>query len=523
MKQKFIAALYFVFAAFTTNAMAQTPPPGTIPLATQKIPSFATGDLFLDGNRLAAEQDFVQMFEKRTTGWVSVGFLNSFSSFAPLGTMIAFEGNLFAVAMDKPDPLSGVISNGRSVFRNTATGWQFQSFLINQPDLVCAGFNPDGITSLVKESEGPPDVMSSDVLRVYTCQNKVPKVTATIKVASPVPHFLVSWVLNRDTLVTGFVNANFNYHAYVFERTRSAAGAIWNFRGELPIPLSVTPQFLSPILAVDGNTAVVGLPEDNGGAAYVFERTSTTWVFKAKLSQPSSTRRFGTSIAISGDRLLVGTDRFRATAGEAYLFQRVNGSWSTFPNLLKPAPSNLDVTFGHRVALQGNTAIVSSVFENALYAYSLPNIVPTAVSNEIVLDNLAAGLKETVGVGTVPGWRTFTGTWCNSIAADFFGTKSLYSCAGTADSYRWTPNIKTAGKYDVYIWYATNANRSTSVPITVASTTTPVTKIYNERAGGGRWILHGRYTFAAGRTGYVEVRAANGQAGADAVRLVSVP
>jgi hypothetical protein len=57
------------------------------------------------------------------------------------------------------------------------------------------------------------------------------------------------------------------------------------------------------------------------------------------------------------------------------------------------------------------------------------------------------------------------------------------------------------------------------VPITVVYAGGSNTRVFNERAGGGQWVLHGRYTFNAGTTGYVETSDANGSAGADAVRL----
>lgn len=144
---------------------------------------------------------------------------------------------------------------------------------------------------------------------------------------------------------------------------------------------------------------------------------------------------------------------------------------------------------------------------------SLCCIGPVA-AQDIVLDNLAAGVQDATGA------RSFTGKWCTSVATTFFGTRALYSCGATADTYRWTPIIPSDGKYDVYVWWPRNPNRSTTVPITVAHSGGSTIKTYNQRLGGGQWVLHGRYGFAAGKSGYVQVSDANGQAGADAVRVV---
>src|SRR5207245_8884717 len=101
-----------------------------------------------------------------------------------------------------------------------------------------------------------------------------------------------------------------------------------------------------------------------------------------------------------------------------------------------------------------------------------------------------------------------------------FGPNSLVSCGNRRDTYRWTPRVQVASDYDVYVWWAVSTNRATSVPITVAYAGGSNTRMFNEQAGGGQWVLHGRYTFHAGTTGYVETSDANGSAGADAVRLV---
>jgi Right handed beta helix region len=139
------------------------------------------------------------------------------------------------------------------------------------------------------------------------------------------------------------------------------------------------------------------------------------------------------------------------------------------------------------------------------------------IGGEIVLDNAALGLQD------VTGGRNFTGLWCKSEAANKYGLDSLYSCGPSSDTYRWTPTITTAGNYDVYIWWSTHPNRAASVPITVTSLSGNVSKNFNQKAGGGQWVLHGRYNFAAGKSGFVQVSDANGQGCADAVRWVRVP
>jgi Right handed beta helix region len=141
-------------------------------------------------------------------------------------------------------------------------------------------------------------------------------------------------------------------------------------------------------------------------------------------------------------------------------------------------------------------------------------LVPGTGVGETILDNLGVGVRD--------GTRSFMGQWCLSGAANKYGASSLYSCGSGTDTYRWTPSISTAGFYDVYVWWSSNANRSTNVPVTVKHAAGTSVKYYNERTTGGQWMLHGRYSLAVGTASYAEVSDVNGQAGADAIKFLRV-
>lgn len=115
---------------------------------------------------------------------------------------------------------------------------------------------------------------------------------------------------------------------------------------------------------------------------------------------------------------------------------------------------------------------------------------------------------------------SFSGAWCASSAPAAYGLSSLYSCGPALDTYRWTPSFPAAGSYDVYIWWTSHSNRSTSVPITVVSRDGTKSFTRDQRVSGGQWQLLGRFSFAAGASGYVEISDRNGQTSADAVRFV---
>ncbi len=143
-------------------------------------------------------------------------------------------------------------------------------------------------------------------------------------------------------------------------------------------------------------------------------------------------------------------------------------------------------------------------------------IANTVVPTEIILDNAGLGVQDAVG------GRSFVGSWCGSSGTGPYGATSLYSCGTVANAYRWTPQITTPGHYDVYVWWTTHTNRSSNVPYSVTHSAGTTTVLFDQKVNGGKWVLMGRYNFAAGKSNFVEVKASNGLVIADAVRFVLV-
>jgi len=127
-------------------------------------------------------------------------------------------------------------------------------------------------------------------------------------------------------------------------------------------------------VAVDGDTAVIGAVSADGstkqkqGAAYVFTRDSSgVWSEQAKLEAPEGgfEFRFGHSVAISGDTVVVGEphrkgDRSDPDSGHgaAYVFTRSDDVWSLQKKLLPSNTSIVEVSFGMSVAIDGDVIMV---------------------------------------------------------------------------------------------------------------------------------------------------------------------
>ncbi|HUU96596.1 MAG TPA: FG-GAP repeat protein [Phycisphaerae bacterium] len=116
---------------------------------------------------------------------------------------------------------------------------------------------------------------------------------------------------------------------------------------------------------VDGNRAVAGAPYDDiygpsTGSAYVFEYSGGVWSQAAKLlaSDGSERDRFATSVAISGDYVVVGA--IYDGAGSAYVFERqTDGTWAQVQKLVASDAQGGD-EFGGSVAICGQVILVGA-------------------------------------------------------------------------------------------------------------------------------------------------------------------
>ncbi|MCG6118775.1 MAG: choice-of-anchor D domain-containing protein [Aquimonas sp.] len=148
--------------------------------------------------------------------------------------------------------------------------------------------------------------------------------------------------------------------------------------------------------SLSGDTLVVGAPSEDGGfqgsnssqqsgAAYVFVRfAGNQWLQQAylKASNIGAGDRFGHSVAVSGDTLVVGApgERSQATgvngnqlddsaidSGAAYVFLRVGGIGGTWNQQAYLKASNTDRfdRFGHAVAVSGDRVVVGAPRESS--------------------------------------------------------------------------------------------------------------------------------------------------------------
>jgi hypothetical protein len=136
-----------------------------------------------------------------------------------------------------------------------------------------------------------------------------------------------------------------------------------------------------------GATGINGDQSDNSsresGAVYVFRRTDGPWSGEEAYIKASNTGeldRFGVSVAISGDTLVVGADREDSGAtgingdqsdnsstdsGAVYVFERTDGIMWSQKAYLKASNTGDRDEFGHSVALKGDTLVVGASREQS--------------------------------------------------------------------------------------------------------------------------------------------------------------
>ncbi|MCP4679179.1 MAG: hypothetical protein GY854_27565 [Deltaproteobacteria bacterium] len=193
-----------------------------------------------------------------------------------------------------------------------------------------------------------------------------------------------------------------NGAVYVFRRT----GSTWTHEAYLKAPNSSEFDRFGMAVAIDGDTIAVGVPAEdssttaiiNGddltatdimgwsnGAVYVFRRTGSTWTHEAYLKAPNGANQyqFGTTVAISGDTIVVGSNREDSDTtdiisgadlsgandtgddnGAAYVFTRSGTTWTHQAYLKAPNSSDGD-QFGAAVAIFGDTIAVGAFQEDS--------------------------------------------------------------------------------------------------------------------------------------------------------------
>jgi hypothetical protein len=252
----------------------------------------------------------------------------------------------------------------------------------------------------------------------------------TSSLGDPFDNFGKSVAIDASTIIVGAYGDDVGATsgqgaAYVFTRT----GASWSQQARLLAGDGAQSDSFGSAVGLSGDTAVVGAFADNvggrsdQGSAYVFVREGTSWDEQQKLtaSDGAAGEGFGMSVAVSGDRVLVGGTI--SIAASAYLFVRAGTSWDEHQRLTVSNAGVID-GFGMSVALNGEFALVGAPFDTvggnplqgSAYAFVVaecpritldPSELPEATANEpysfdVTTQDGVAPHNFSVSSGTLP-------------------------------------------------------------------------------------------------------------------------
>ena len=119
------------------------------------------------------------------------------------------------------------------------------------------------------------------------------------------------------------------------------------------------------VVGAHGNNAVGG----DSGAAYTFRFDGTEWVQEKKLIGSDTRARddFGVSVAAEGDTVVVGASGNNDRDGSVYVFRFDGTDWAEEEIFTAPDPD--DGKFGSSVAVSGDMIVVGAQRFLRAYVY----------------------------------------------------------------------------------------------------------------------------------------------------------
>lgn len=189
-------------------------------------------------------------------------------------------------------------------------------------------------------------------------------------------HFGGSVAISGDHVIVGALRdggSGFDQRgsAYIFVRN----GDTWAQQQKLIGSSTDNHDVFGTSVSMSGDYAVVGCPgysyNGNRGAAFMFKRNGNTWSQQQRIQVSPATyyNWFGQSVALNGDRLIVGAPQEDEvwnqdlSIGAAYIFVRNGNTWTQQQRLVANDRETNDL-FGWSVALSGGHAIVGAQYED---------------------------------------------------------------------------------------------------------------------------------------------------------------
>lgn len=213
--------------------------------------------------------------------------------------------------------------------------------------------------------------------------------------------------MNGDYAVIGAHNADMSTSglydsgaAYIFKRE----GEIWLQQAKLTASDAGLYDYFGASVSIDGNKVIIGATNNDNsgynsaGAAYIFRLIDGVWTQEAKLiaPDPGTSKNFGCSVDIKGNKVIIGADYLYGNGTEAaYIYQYDGANWNLQKQINGESTWN---GFGGSVGISDNYAVVGASYDDdaggasgAVYFYPLA-FVEISVDPETVLSGESATL-----------------------------------------------------------------------------------------------------------------------------------
>jgi uncharacterized protein (TIGR03437 family) len=295
-----------------------------------------------------------------------------------MGLSVALSGNTALVGAPYDDA-PGVDQGSAYVFARNGSVWTLQAKLTANDgaanDLFGQSVALDGDTALVGALYGPGEANSDQgAVYVFTRNSATQPVWTqrqrlNASDGASGELFGGAVALGGDTALVGARVHRVGTKpgqgaAYVFARS----GEIWTQQKQLTANDGEELDQFGAAVALDGDTALVGAPNDNvsgrldQGSAYVFTRDGANWTQRQKLTDfnGNDNDQFGAAVALSGEKALVGAYLYGGEdRGAVIPFKRGATGWEQTSGI-EASNYTAGAHLGVSVALSGDTAVIGA-------------------------------------------------------------------------------------------------------------------------------------------------------------------
>jgi hypothetical protein len=195
----------------------------------------------------------------------------------------------------------------------------------------------------------------------------------TAVVFAPNANFGRSVAISNDTFIVGAYQDDLNGTVYIFERNMGGADN-WGEAQELKASDATIGDRFGWSVGISGDTVIVGAiwDDDDGsasGSSYLFTNVHNNWseVTSKTVRGGTASNQLGYSVSISGDIAIVGelngeSGLTLSDTGAAYIFERNQGGANVWSTVVKLNASDAAVgdQFGHSVSISNDTVIVGA-------------------------------------------------------------------------------------------------------------------------------------------------------------------